>query len=255
MKKYLGYLLIFVAAVYLWFALLPTWLNYSFPTGGWDWLGFIGVIGGIFLSVWSIRKQQQLSVTPYLDVDGYTKFDSNAPNNSFRIFQDRGNKIYNSGYVILRSSKSKENGQPEGFHASANIKVTNKGLSTAFGIVVYLYSLQEVKGLSSLEEIETTLVDDFYDKVRYIDYEYYESTADDAKPIEHSWIILPQYNLCSNSNEFNLVFDFSNIQKKYHSILKFEFQDIYQNKYYQLMYLYFDNRACAVLPISKLYTK
>ena len=255
MKKYIVCLLLFIAGVYLWFALLPTWLDYSFPTGGWDWLGFTGVIGGIFLSVWSIRKQQQLSVMPCLDVDAYTKFDPKAPNNCFRIFQDNGDKIYNSGYVILRSQMSQERGKPEGFNASANIKVTNKGLSTAFGIVVYLYSLQKVKGLCSLEEIETTLVDNFYDKVKYKNYEYYNSTEDGAKPIKESWIISPQYNLCSNSNEFNLVFDFSNVRKKYHSILKFEFEDIYQNKYYQLMYLYFDNRACAVLPISKIHTK
>ena len=51
----------------------------------------------------------------------------------------------------------------------------------------------------------------------------------------------------------HIVFDFSEITQKYHSILKFEFEDIYQKKYYQLLYLYFDKKDCAVLPISKLY--
>ena len=36
LKKYVGYMIAFVFGTYLWFALLPTWLNFSFPTGGWD---------------------------------------------------------------------------------------------------------------------------------------------------------------------------------------------------------------------------
>ena len=69
MKKYVGYMVAFVFGTYLWFVLLPMWFNYSFPTGGWDWLGFVGVVGGLFLSVWCLKKQQELSVVPCLDVD------------------------------------------------------------------------------------------------------------------------------------------------------------------------------------------
>lgn len=252
MKKYWGYLFLFVLAAYSWFALLPTWFNYSFPTGGWDWLGFTGVVGSLCLSVWGLKKQQQLNVVPCLDVDVYTKFDPQSPNHVFRKFQENGKKVYNDGYIILRSL---DKDRPDDFNTSANIKVTNKGLSTAFQVVVYLYSLKEVQGLTSLAEIETKPIDDFYDKIKYENYKYYESKDNDAPPEKHDWIISPQYNLCSNQGEFNLVFDLSSINQEYHSILKFEFEDIHQNKYYQLMYLYFDNRACAALPISKLYTK
>ena len=41
--------------------------------------------------------------------------------------------------------------------------LTNKGLSTAFQVCVYLYGLKSVKGLASLDEIATTPIDDFYD--------------------------------------------------------------------------------------------
>lgn len=64
----------FVFGTYLWFVLLPMWFNYSFPTGGWDWLGFVGVVGGLFLSVWCLKKQQELSVVPCLDVDAIQPF-------------------------------------------------------------------------------------------------------------------------------------------------------------------------------------
>ena len=149
----------FVFGTYLWFVLLPMWFNYSFPTGGWDWLGFVGVVGGLFLSVWCLKKQQELSVVPCLDVDAYSTLDNNAQNKVFRIFNDTDGRIYNDGYIILRTPGKTE---PDGFRKSANIKVTNKGLSTAFQVCVYLYDLKSVKGLASLDEIATTPIDDFY---------------------------------------------------------------------------------------------
>ena len=87
MKKYVGYMVAFVFGTYLWFVLLPMWFNYSFPTGGWDWLGFVGVVGGLFLSVWCLKKQQELSVVPCLDVDAYSTLDNNAQNKVFRILK------------------------------------------------------------------------------------------------------------------------------------------------------------------------
>lgn len=206
----------FVFGTYLWFVLLPMWFNYSFPTGGWDWLGFVGVVGGLFLSVWCLKKQQELSVVPCLDVDAYSTLDNNAQNKVFRIFNDTDGRIYNDGYIILRTPGKTE---PDGFRKSANIKVTNKGLSTAFQVCVYLYDLKSVKGLASLDEIATTPIDDFYDKIDYKGYTYYEETGVDAEPVknESGWLISPQYNLCANAGEFNLVFDFSKVTQKYHS--------------------------------------
>ena len=171
MKKYVGYMIAFVFGTYLWFTLLPMWFNYSFPTGGWDWLGFVGVIGGLFLSVWCLKKQQELSVVPCLDVDAYSTLDDTAHNKVFRRFNDTDGRIYNDGYIILRTPGKTE---PDGFRKSANIKVTNKGLSTAFQVCVYLYDLKSVKGLASLDEIATTPIDDFYDKIDYKGYTYYE---------------------------------------------------------------------------------
>lgn len=216
MKKYVGYMVAFVFGTYLWFVLLPMWFNYSFPTGGWDWLGFVGVVGGLFLSVWCLKKQQELSVVPCLDVDAYSTLDNNAQNKVFRIFNDTDGRIYNDGYIILRTPGKTE---PDGFRKSANIKVTNKGLSTAFQVCVYLYDLKSVKGLASLDEIATTPIDDFYDKIDYKGYTYYEETDVDAEPVksESGWLISPQYNLCANAGEFNLVFDFSKVTQKYHS--------------------------------------
>lgn len=251
MKKHIKWILLFTGMAYLWFALLPTWFDWSLPTGGWDWLGFVGVVGGFFIAGWSITKQQQLNVVPCLDVDAYTSFSPSTQNNTFRSFYENGEKIYNDGYTIIRTPNKEK---PDNFNVSANIKVKNKGLSTAFQVTAYMYELTSIDGIDSLENIDKYPVENFYDSVHYKNFEYYESKEESAKPIEHDWLISPQYNLTtSDTGEFNMVFDCTKINKKYHTILKFVFEDIHQNKYYQLMYWYFDNQCCAVMPISKLY--
>lgn len=249
MKKYFLLSLAFVLVAYIWFALLPAWFSFSFPTGGWDWVGFIGVAGGLYLAVWNIKKQQQLSVVPCLDVDAYTTFTPGAPNNSFRTFKEWNGEVCNDGYIIIRN---KEKEKPDDFSPKANIKVTNKGLSTAFQVLACLYRLEKVKGVSSLDKIGEKVIDNFYDKVHYENYKVYENEQDN-NPMQGAWIISPQYNLSAGKGEFNLVLDLSKIQNEYHSILKLEYEDIYQNKYYQLMYLYFDRVKFSMLPVSKLY--
>ena len=46
-------------------------------------MGFVGVVGGLFLSAWCLKKQQELSVVPCLDVDAYSTLDNNAQNKVF----------------------------------------------------------------------------------------------------------------------------------------------------------------------------
>lgn len=106
---------------------------------------------------------------------------------------------------------------------------------------MYLYDLKSVKGLASLDEIATTPIDDFYDKIDYKGYTYYEETGVDAEPVknESGWLISPQYNLCANAGEFNLVFDFSKVTQKYHSILKFEFDGHLSEKVPSILVLVF----------------
>ena len=251
MKKQVKWLLLFTGMAYLWFAVFPTWLPWHFPTGGWDWLGFTGVVVGLFVAGWSVIKQQQLNVVPCLDVDAYTNFSCSAPYHTFRLFCENGTKIYNDGYKIMRNPAM---GKPDDFTVSANIKVQNKGLSTAFQVTVYLYELISVDGLTDLDTIHKQPIENFYDRICYKNFEYYESKGESAKPIVHDWQISPQYNLTvSDTAEFNMVFDCTRVSKRYHTILKFVFEDIHQNKYHQLMYWYFDNKGCAVLPVSKLY--
>ena len=82
------------------------------------------------------------------------------------------------------------------------------------------------------DEIATTPIDEMDEKIDQKGYTYYEETGDDAEPVknESGWLISPQNNMCANAGEFNLVFDFSKVTQKYHAILKFECEDIYQKR-------------------------
>ena len=352
MKKgvYFGAIGVFVVISYVWFAVLPECIGFTLPTGGWDWLGFSGVIFSVAFAVWGIckqieisnqqtkdqisssneqvkkqiiasneqierqitanneqierqiaasnaqierqitasneqterqisasneqverqiqegqeqirlqiqenlrlmLKQQQLSVVPCLDVNPYVVFDSKRKNNVFRFFTEANEGVYNGGYHLPRGSQE----APKNFHPIINIRIRNVGLSVAMGLTIYLYELTSVDGLEDIAKIPDKPISDFYEKVHFKNYVYYEDMAPDAKPISHDWIITPEYNISPTDDELKLVVDCSRVNKGYHSIIKFSFCDIYKNEYYQLMYVYFGQNSCSALPISKLFTQ
>lgn len=319
MKKrfYFGAIGVFVVISYVWFAVLPECTGFTLPTGGWDWLGFSGVIFSVAFAVWGVckqieisnqqtkdqiastneqvkkqiiasneqierqitasneqterqisasneqirlqiqenlqlmLKQQQLSVVPCLDVNPYVVFDSKRKNNVFRFFTEANGGVYNGGYHLPRTPQE----TPKNFQPRINIHIRNVGLSVAMGLTIYLYELTSVDGLEDVAQIPEKPISNFYEKVHFKNYVYYEDRAPDAKPISHDWIITPEYNISPTDDEVNLVFDCSRVNKGYHSIIKFSFCDIYKNEYYQLMYVCFDQNSCSALPISKLFTQ
>ena len=63
MKKgvYFGVIGVFVVISYVWFAVFPECIGFTLPTGGWDWLGFSGMIFSVAFAVWGICKQIEIS--------------------------------------------------------------------------------------------------------------------------------------------------------------------------------------------------
>jgi hypothetical protein len=254
MKKICTYFGFATIIIYLWFGILPEMTGFSLPTGGWDWLNFTGIIIGLVISAWGIieaiknnsdisKKQQIMASKPCLDVDPFSEFSFDSPNNVFRVMEF-SNRIINKGFILLRSNDKEI---PALFSCDCNIKIRNIGLSTAFKITVTLFKLEKVDGLSSLDEIDKIGIDNFYDNVHVSNFIYYE--GENLK--KGNWIISPAYNLNNNRDEFNLVFDLTKVITENHCILKFNFEDVYGTKYYQRLYLYFDGyRSVSFLPIS-----
>lgn len=75
--------------------------------------------------------------------------------------------MVNDGYSVMRSPNRKSPDFPE---KSASMKIKNIGLSTAFNINTFILKIEEVKGLSSLDDISSErireITDNFYDKFK-----------------------------------------------------------------------------------------
>jgi hypothetical protein len=256
MKKIFVYFGIVTVLIYLWFGILPEVIGFSLPTGGWDWLDFTGIIIGLLISTWGIieaiknnsvtsREQQIMASMPCLDVDPVSQFNAKNPKNVFRRM-DFSEKIVNDGYILLRSN---EINIPLNFTSDCNIKIRNIGLSPAFNIIVTLFKLEKVNGVNCLDDITKKYIDNFYDKVCISNFIFYE----DQIQKNDRWIISPAYNLNNVGDEFNLVFDLSKVTNENHCILRFDYEDVYGTKYYQMLYLYLDiNRSVAYLPVSSV---
>lgn len=251
----------------MWFAVIPEVFRFSFPTGGWDWLSFIGVSGTIVFAIWSVHKQikenqaalikqQELSVVPVLDVTINKEFEKNIEHQTYRTFTEENGMLSSNGHYIIMGEKK----LPDEFKISFALKVQNKGLSTAFKINIFLYELKSIAGNTELEEIRQRDYVQFYEHIKYENYQYYKNKIVTNESEEPRWLLAPEYNLTVSQEGFVLYIDKSKLipengmlssgLKEYHSILKFEFQDIYENKYYQLMYVYFSGLDLGFLPIS-----
>lgn len=248
------------------FAAIPEVFNFSpLPTGGWDWLSFVGVIlatmfalEGVIMTIENeneinrkleekqnevMMHQNQLSVIPCLDVPIieivnclYDKIYI------FREFEQYKESLINHGFEIKKLQNIAEKVK--------SIKVRNIGLSTAFSVNTYIYKLENVRGLESLNEIRKRNIDKFYEKIQTSNYEYKE----DGEVLKDEWQIFTTFNLSiDDRSEINFVFKFNKIKSEFHNIIEFRFNDIYENEYYQLLYLYFDDIEIKLLPISKVY--
>lgn len=270
--KFITISMSYIMLIYLVFAVIPECLMFSpLPTGGWDWLGFVGILFaaiialiGVSMTIESenennrtlqkiennrMRQQQQMAVIPYLDVNLHKALNSGSENNIFRVFMEQQNKLVNDGYIIRKG-----NSTPDDFTVSCNINVRNLGLSTAFSIETFIYKINEVEGLKSLDDIATEkrreIIENFYDKIRTCNYEYIEG----EQTYNNEWQLYTTFNLTNDiRSHINLVFDLGDIENKFHNILEFRFNDIYENQYHQLLYLYFGRNRVAIMPISKIY--
>lgn len=260
--KVIGGCIVFSLLIYFVFAVLPdTFDFYPLPTGGWDWLAFVGIIFSAIVAIEGItltlknenenmRRQQQLSVLPCLDANSFNPFDKANPNNIFRVITEENKKLVNDGYIVPRNV----NKIPDNFMDSANIKVKNVGLSTAFSINTFIFKIDSIEGIKSLDDIgrerNREIVDNFYDRIKISNYEYKEND----ELLNNEWQIYTSFNLTNDSrSEINFVFDLKSIVSKFYSVIEFRFNDIYENSYYQLLFFYFDSQKVKMMPISKVY--
>lgn len=251
-----------IALIYLFFAILPDYFKFSpLPTGGWDWIGFLGIIFGAIIALEGVsitienendrmREQQQLSVIPCLDINGFKEFNKDNENNIFIAIEEKNGTLMNDGYTI-----TSDNSLPDGFRPSVNFRIKNIGLSTAFSINTFISKIDEVEGLNSIEDLEVRrreVIVGFYDKIKTSNY----TRIVGGEEYNDEWQIYNTFNLSNDErSEINFVFDLSTTTRdsKFFNVIEFRYSDIYENHYYQLVYFYFDKNKVALMPMSKVY--
>lgn len=210
-------------------------------------LTFIGTVflGG--LALWQNERLNEMNKNltehqykPILTNSIFNTDPKEDHNTWFRtIEQNCDSKMINNGY----SSKIT-------YHPYLVIGLRNIGLGPAINIATYLYKLTSVEGLDSLGEIAKTNIDNFYDKIHFENYKYYEND----KILSGKWQIYTDFNLgiSAENNLLNLVFSFENIIEPLHSIIELQYENILGNRYRQLIYMSYTTEP-SLMPISKIY--
>lgn len=106
-----------------------------------------------------------------------------------------------------------------------------------------------MEGLSSLDEIKDTSIDNFYEKVSYSYFEYYEDGNIKSGP----WLLYTEFDLgiSEETNTLNLVFSFENSVKCLHSIIEIHYENVLGIKQKKLMYLAYEKGKASMFPVSK----
>lgn len=179
-----------------------------------------------------------LTSTPLIDIND----PKEKQYTFFRTLEQNG-----KGIMINNGYSSKPTYSPHAF-----IGLVNIGLGPAIDITTYIHKLKSVDGLESLDEIKITNIENFYDRIHFENYEYYEDG--DIKS-NTEWQIYTDFNLgiSEQNNKLNLIFSFKNINEPVHSIIQFQYKNILGNMFKQYIYLCYDNDP-SVLPISKIFT-
>lgn len=137
------------------------------------------------------------------------------------------------------------------YYPYAILSIKNIGLGPAVKCEVFWYNLDDVEGLNSLDEIKDIAIDNFYEKVSYSYFEYFENENIKRGP----WLLFTEFDLgiSEETNKLNLVFSFEKNVKVLHSILEIHYENLLGVKHKKLVYLAYENGEPSMFPVSKEY--
>lgn len=133
----------------------------------------------------------------------------------------------------------------------AILSIKNIGLGPAIKNEVFWYKLDKVEGLNSLDKIKDRFIDNFYDKLSYSNFEYYENGNIKNGP----WLLYTEFDLgvSEETSKLNLLFSFEENTKVLHSIIEIHYENLLGIKSKKLVYLAYENGKTSIHPVSKEY--
>lgn len=264
-KKHKGFFFIIIVFFFgFLFIVIPIIINamyidnkgYMTVWGGEEVLYFYGsvlsFIGTVFLGGLSLWQNERLNkINKNLTEHQYKPILAISITNSINVSKE-------NSYIWFRTIEQNHDGIMinNGYSSKPTasqyivIQVSNIGLGPAINISPYIHKLTSVDGLRSLNEIENTNNDNFYDKIHLDNYEYYENN----EILNGKWQIYTDFNLgiSDENNGLNLAFYFRNIKQPIHSIIELQYENILGNRYKQFIYIGYIGKE-VLLPISKVY--
>lgn len=258
------FILLIIALAMLLFIIIPVVINVAYINnngyitvwGAEDVLLFYGAalsfIGTVFLGGLALWQNEKLNkINKNLTEHQNKPILTNSLLIDLNDFKEKHRTFYrtieqNSSSVMINNGYSSQ----ATYSPYAIISLQNIGLGPAVTIETYMYRLKSVDGLQSLDEISARTIDDFYNKIHFENYEYYENGG----ILTNEWIIFTSFNLgiAEENNKLNLIFSFENIIEPVHCILEFRYKNVLGSKFKQYLYMSYDNEP-SVLPISEIY--
>ena len=259
--------LIFFAICYIYFAVIPEHTGFSFPTGGWDWLSFVGSLAGVIIASWGVAATIESSriqaeddaakaVRPILNISVINHFKMEIPNLIQGIYLPYSVK---NGTVRLEDDFYYLSNVDEVFpdESQCLLQIRNIGLGSAMNIRIKLYKIKSIADQNpenyALEDVET-----FYNSIQ-LDHKATPLILESNVQSKHNnigtdvYYEFPSFHLNNSTDVFNFVFgqrSFSGTPAYY--LLMITYTDTYEaRKYLQQHHLKLDDKRCWYFSASR----
>lgn len=262
-------ILCFSVLCYIYFALIPSWSGFSFPTGGWDWLSFIGGLASIIIAGWgvavTIESSQAVSneesikaVRPFLNISVINHCNPAIPGTIQGIYLPYSiadkTLTLEDNFCYLSNMTSNHNDPSQ-----CMLQVRNIGLGSAMNIRVRIYKILSVGG-EPPECYNAENVESFYKDVEINKNATILTYDSNNTNVRHSidanvYFELQPFHLNNSTDIFSIVMgqrSFSGDPAYY--LLKITYDDTYHTSYLQYHHLYLNNRICKFYSTSPQFT-
>lgn len=253
------FVIAFFIICFIIFAFVPEQLGFSLPTGGWDWLSFVGGLAGMLIASWGViatisnnqevaMQQAVLAVRPILNIAVFNNYSLQFPCNLQGIYLpysvSNGEMTIDGDFIFLSnmSHNFKNDNQ------QCLLQLRNIGLGSAMNIHIRIYKIQSVAGQDP-SKYETKSVEEFYDCV---ELRTDPKRCDRGSITSETYYEIPQFHLNNSTDSFNIVMGQRGFSGDFaYYILELAYQDAYENtNYVQYHHLRIEEKKCMYFTTS-----
>lgn len=262
-KMLIVIVLLFLLVCYIFFAVIPECFDFSFPTGGWDWLSFVGALASIIIASWGVsvtiessrkvaEEEAFKAVKPIINVSVFNDCNSDVMKNNQGVYLpysvDGGTIELKDNFCYFSNMTQKRNDK-----SRCLLQFKNIGLGSALNIEVKIYKLYKL-GQQSINDYKTVSVENFYKDIN-LNKDAKRLKFDSKKACkitENVYFAFPPFHLNSTTDSYSLVLgqqSFSGGSAYY--IFDIMYTDVYESKTYrQYHHLRFEESICKYYSTS-----